>query len=153
MTSKLDADRPSELYTADGNLGQSYLSKTRSVLLHMAEIAKELEEVIDYKFKSSLETLSKGALFLRMLYNEVRLIYLNIGQTGLTELKCIILATRPLFICLLQDLLGSLSTENGQRAKIPSSIHDLLQTCVVSATKTLKMLVSLHDHNFLGMFT
>lgn len=37
----------------------------------MTEIAKELEDTIDYKLKSSLETLSKGALYLRMLYNQV----------------------------------------------------------------------------------
>ena len=37
----------------------------------MAAIAKELEDVIEFKFKSTLETLSKGALYLRMLYNQV----------------------------------------------------------------------------------
>lgn len=100
----------------------------------MTEIAKSLEETIDFKFKSSLETLSKGALHLRMLYNQ-----------------CIVLATRPLFVCLLQDLLGSLSVDGGQRAEIPPTIHDLLQTCVIAATKTLKMLVSLNEHNLLGM--
>lgn len=60
-----------ELYTDNGNLGQSYLSKTRTVLLQMTDIAQELEETIDFKFKGSLETLSKGALHLRMLYNQV----------------------------------------------------------------------------------
>lgn len=37
----------------------------------MVDIAREVEETIDYKFKSPLETLSKGALHLRMLYNQV----------------------------------------------------------------------------------
>lgn len=68
----------------------------------------------------------------------------------LIRYQCIILATRPLLICLLQDLLGSFSVEGAQRAEIPSSIHDLIQTCVVSATKTLKILVSLNEHNLMG---
>lgn len=42
--------------------------------------------------------------------------------------------------------------EGGQRTEIPASIHDLIQTCVVSATKTLKILVSLNEHNVLGTF-
>ncbi|KAK5214443.1 hypothetical protein LTR41_000636 [Exophiala xenobiotica] len=101
----------------------------------MAEIAEELEDTIDFKFKSSLETLSKGALYLRMLYNQ-----------------CIILVTRPLLICLLQDILGSMSSEARTRVEIPTSIRDLLQTCVDSATKTLKMLAALNSHNLLDTF-
>ncbi|KAK5226801.1 hypothetical protein LTR72_002790 [Exophiala xenobiotica] len=124
-----------ELYTADGSLEHSYLSKVRSVLRRMAEIAEELEDTIDFKFKSSLETLSKGALYLRMLYNQ-----------------CIILVTRPLLICLLQDILGSMSSEARTRVEIPTSIRDLLQTCVDSATKTLKMLAALNSHNLLDTF-
>lgn len=40
----------------------------------MTEIAKDLEVTINYKLESSLETLSKGALYLRMLYNQVRVV-------------------------------------------------------------------------------
>lgn len=140
----------SELYTADGSLEHSYLSKVRSVLRRMAEIAEELEDTIDFKFKSSLETLSKGALYLRMLYNQVSLRTfprIGVDKTG----QCIILVTRPLLICLLQDILGSISSEARTRVDIPTSIRDLLQTCVESATKTLKMLAALNSHNLLGM--
>ncbi|KIW80709.1 hypothetical protein Z517_07325 [Fonsecaea pedrosoi CBS 271.37] len=125
-----------ELYTANGSLENTYLSKVRSVLKQMADIAKQLEEVIDFKFKSSLETLSKGALYLRMLYNQ-----------------CIVLATRPLLLCLLQETLQSLRPgSNGVKVYIPPSIRDLLKTCSDSATKTLKMLSALSSHSFLDTF-
>lgn len=65
------ADMSTELYTDNGNLGTSYLSKIRGLLLRMTEVAQELEDTINFKFGSSLETLSKGALHLRMLYNQV----------------------------------------------------------------------------------
>jgi hypothetical protein len=117
----------------------------------MAEIAEELEHTIDFKFKSSLETLSKGALYLRMLYNQVGL-HLSRPKSPLANetAQCIILATRPLLICLLQDTLGSFSRNTRRSAVIPSSIWDLLQACEEAATKTLKMLVALSNHNLLG---
>lgn len=65
------AHPPAELYSADGSLEASYLSKIRSVLRRLAEIAEELEGTINFKFKSSLETLSKGATHLRLLYHQV----------------------------------------------------------------------------------
>jgi hypothetical protein len=41
-----------------------------SVLRRMAEIAEELEGTINFKFRSSLDTLSKGATHLRLLYHQ-----------------------------------------------------------------------------------
>ncbi len=117
----------------------------------MADIAQELEHTIDFKFKSSLETLSKGALYLRMLYNQVGLHPPKLEEPiANNAAQCIILATRPLLICLLQDTLGFFSHNSSRRAVIPSSIWDLLQACEEAATKTLKMLVALSNHNLLG---
>lgn len=68
-----------ELYSADGSLEASYLSKIRSLLRRLAEIAEELEGTINFKFKSSLETLSKGATHLRLLYHQVWIILADLA--------------------------------------------------------------------------
>ena len=140
----------SEIYTADGSLEHSYLSKVRSALRRMAEIAEELEDMIDFKFKTSFETLSKGALYLRLLYNQVASSSSQVIEPA-NEPQCIILVTRPLLVCLLQDVLESMSSRDRKRVEIPASIRDMLRTCVDSATKMLKMLVALSSHRLLGM--
>lgn len=80
----LHADTPfrkQELYSANGSLEHSYLMKTRSVLRYMATIGEEMEKVIDVKFRSSFDTITRAATHLRLLYHQVNhtVVHVHLG--------------------------------------------------------------------------
>ncbi|PSK59178.1 hypothetical protein B9Z65_3502 [Elsinoe australis] len=122
----------SELYNADGSLDDQYLSKVQSLLRQLAKLAEEIGETISIKFPSSMETVPKSAAHVRLMYHQ-----------------CIILVTRPIMLVLLQKRIRD---QSKQVDELPAPVHDLLQTCVQSAIKTLKILTSLSEYNMLDSF-
>lgn len=62
-------------------------------------------------------------------------------------MKCVVLTTRPLVMCILQRRLA----KNDENTSIPEGpINSLFQACTYSAFNILKTLKTLGDRNLLG---
>ncbi|RAL10199.1 putative C6 transcription factor, partial [Aspergillus homomorphus CBS 101889] len=122
------------IYSADGTLGGLFLRKVRSVLQEMTDLSRELDEVFSNHFANSVDALS--------------------GVTTRLTLSChlcIIVTTRPLVLSLLWERLSCY--EKGVEFRTLSSpVQTLLQACIDSAVKSLKILSALRDQNLLETF-
>ncbi|KAI6750497.1 hypothetical protein HG530_014778 [Fusarium avenaceum] len=67
-------------------------------------------------------------------------------------LQCIVLATRPLLMCLLRDKLEMGRTGNDSHCEIVEPIKALLRTCYDSANKSLRILTKLQSQDLLELF-
>ncbi|KAL7655792.1 hypothetical protein ACMYSQ_004935 [Aspergillus niger] len=120
------------VYSADGTLGGVFLRKVRSVLQEMTTLSQELDEVFTNRFANSVDSLS--------------------GVTTRLTLSChlcIIVTTRPLVLSLLWERLGCFEAGTEFRTLSPP-VQALLQACIDSATKSLRILTALRDQNLLG---
>lgn len=59
------------MYINKTGLDASYLECTKSVLRKMADLAQKLENLIDAKFKNSVDILPKGILHVMLSYHHV----------------------------------------------------------------------------------
>ncbi|GKZ91399.1 hypothetical protein AnigIFM59636_003652 [Aspergillus niger] len=122
------------VYSADGTLGGVFLRKVRSVLQEMTTLSQELDEVFSNRFANSVDSLS--------------------GVTTRLTLSChlcIIVTTRPLVLSLLWERLGCFEAGTEFRTLSPP-VQALLQACIDSATKSLRILTALRDQNLLETF-
>ncbi|GKZ39165.1 hypothetical protein AbraIFM66950_012002 [Aspergillus brasiliensis] len=122
------------VYSADGTLGGAFLRKVRSVLQEMTTLSQELDEVFSHRFANSVDSLS--------------------GVTTRLTLSChlcIIVTTRPLVLSLLWERLGCFEAGTQFRTLSPP-VQTLLQACIDSATKSLRILTALRDQNLLETF-
>ncbi|OJJ94763.1 hypothetical protein ASPACDRAFT_127913 [Aspergillus aculeatus ATCC 16872] len=122
------------VYSADGTLGGLFLRKVRSVLQEMSDLSRELDEVFSNRFANSVDALS--------------------GVTTRLTLSChlcIIVTTRPLVLSLLWERL-SCYEEGAEFRTLSSPVQTLLQACIDSAVKSLKILSALRDQNLLETF-
>ncbi|GJP88391.1 transcriptional regulator family: Fungal Specific TF [Aspergillus niger] len=122
------------VYSADGTLGGVFLRKVRSVLQEMTTLSQELDEVFTNRFANSVDSLS--------------------GVTTRLTLSChlcIIVTTRPLVLSLLWERLGCFEAGTEFRTLSPP-VQALLQACIDSATKSLRILTALRDQNLLETF-
>ncbi|GLA73544.1 hypothetical protein AtubIFM55763_004470 [Aspergillus tubingensis] len=122
------------VYSADGTLGGVFLRKVRSVLQEMTTLSQELDEVFSHRFANSVDSLS--------------------GVTTRLTLSChlcIIVTTRPLVLSLLWERLGCYEAGTEFRTLSPP-VQALLQACIDSATKSLRILTALRDQNLLEIF-
>ncbi|KAL0931493.1 fungal specific transcription factor [Colletotrichum truncatum] len=130
--SRLMATILNGVYGVDRNFDGSLLIETQSVLHKLAAVSKHLNSYMETSLQGADIRTSKIATSLILSYHH-----------------CVVLTTRPLVMCALQQRLAS--TDND--TSIPSGpISCLLKTCVSSALNTLKALKALGDNNLLDCF-
>ncbi|CRK22485.1 hypothetical protein BN1708_013425, partial [Verticillium longisporum] len=113
----------SSIYQTDQTQLGPFLEITGSILRTLAGHAQDIEEVIAQKFKNSVDTMPKGIWHISLLYHQ-----------------CVMVATRPLLLFVLQDRLNS--PEHGDKDWEPflSTTTSLISTGIKSAVKTLQIL-------------
>ncbi|PYI03106.1 C6 transcription factor [Aspergillus sclerotiicarbonarius CBS 121057] len=122
------------VYSADGTLGGVFLRKVRSVLHEMTSLSRELDDVFSHRFANSVDALS--------------------GVTTRLTLSChlcIIVTTRPLVLSLLWERLSCFEAGTEFRTLSPP-VQALLQACIDSAVKSLRILTALRDQTLLETF-
>lgn len=107
----------------------------RSVLHEMTELTRELEDVFAHRFQNSVDAISGVTTRLTLSCHE-----------------CIIVTVRPLVLSLLWERLSCF--ENGDPLRpLSSPVRTLIQACVDSAVKSLRLLTALRNQNLLGRFS
>lgn len=77
-----------------------------------------------------------------------RLLFL-LTIVALPSLQCIVLATRPLLMCLIREMLENITAKREHR-QLATPIKALLKASQESATKSLRILLSLQSQHLLG---
>ncbi|RJE27523.1 hypothetical protein PHISCL_00109 [Aspergillus sclerotialis] len=122
------------VYSVDGRLGGVYLRRVRSVLQEMTDLSRELDDVFAHRFRNSVDALSGVTTRLTLSCH-----------------SCIIVTIRPLILSLLWDRITSF--EEGEPFRTLSGpVQTLVEACIDSATKSLKILTALRDHHLLESF-
>ncbi|KAJ0124599.1 hypothetical protein J7T55_005938 [Diaporthe amygdali] len=129
--SQLHAKVLSTVYGADGKLEPSFLKKIQEVLRDMARLAPQLTAGFEFKF-DNYEPASRISATLNLSYHQ-----------------CVVLATRPLLICLLQDVLAR---QDAIHRDLAGPIKALLSTSSESASKSLRILSTLQSQHLLETF-
>ncbi|KAI1291184.1 fungal-specific transcription factor domain-containing protein [Xylaria venustula] len=134
--SRLLATVVDSVYRVDGNLGPSFLKNVQWVLRSMAAVALELEQMFELTLDGS-RPISRVAATLNLYYHQ-----------------CIVLATRPLLVCLLQTSLEERTSVGSHRRKkdISEPIKALLKTTQESACKSLNILMAVRSQQLLDLF-
>ncbi|PWY87284.1 Zn(II)2Cys6 transcription factor [Aspergillus sclerotioniger CBS 115572] len=114
---------------------ESFIEKTKSILNTMADLARELEEFINTKFSSPVNSMSKGMRHILLLYHQ-----------------CVIFATRPLLLAVLRERLDTLGLPSECCRRIVPLMETLITTGINSATKSLQLLKALVDEGLLESF-
>ncbi|KAK0369365.1 hypothetical protein CLIM01_13277 [Colletotrichum limetticola] len=131
VLSQLLAKVLNTVYGVDGKLDPSFLKSVQEVLRDMARLAPQLTAGFEFKFNNS-EPASRVSATLNLCYHQ-----------------CVVLATRPILMCLLQDVLGRRGNLNRGLA---SPIKALLKTSSDSANKSLRILSTLQSQHLLESF-
>ncbi|TQN67216.1 Proline utilization trans-activator, partial [Colletotrichum shisoi] len=129
--SRLLAKVLNTVYGVDGRLDPSFLKSVQEVLRDMAALAPQLTAGFEFKLNSS-EPASRVAATLNLCYHQ-----------------CVVLATRPLLMCLLQHVLAQHGSTNRGLAR---PIKALLTTSSESASKSLRILSALQSQHLLESF-
>ncbi|KAF6798770.1 hypothetical protein CSOJ01_12659 [Colletotrichum sojae] len=131
VLSRLLAKVLNTVYGVDGKLDPVFLKSVQEVLRDMAGLAPQLTAGFEFKLNNS-EPASRLSATLNLLYHQ-----------------CVVLAIRPLLICLLQDVLAR--RENANKA-LAGPIRALLKTSSESASKSLRILSTLQSQHLLETF-
>ncbi|KAM0279868.1 hypothetical protein ACHAO9_011494 [Fusarium lateritium] len=131
--SRLKAKVLDTVYGIDGRLDASFPKNTLSILTELAPLAAELNSS-DFKLDNQTPV-SRVSATLNLCYHQ-----------------CIVLATRPLLMCLLRDKLEMGRTGNDSHCEIVEPIKALLRTCYDSANKSLRILTKLQSQDLLELF-
>ncbi|KAL4805368.1 hypothetical protein BDV18DRAFT_152711 [Aspergillus unguis] len=107
---------------AETQLG-TFLETTRSILHVLASHAREIESIIHYKFKNSVDTMPKGTRHITLLYHQ-----------------CVVVATRPLLLSVLKERLQKLDHGAEDWQSIVAPTNALISAGIKSAAKTLQIL-------------
>lgn len=134
------------MYSNDASLQISFIPNTTSFLLQLAEVSRELDQVMSGYSNSSQGDLPQSLRHIAMSYHHV-----SCKKTGnwtlLISCQCIILATRPLVMWLL---IQSLQPVPPQQPAGPAAA--LLQTSTESAMAIILMLKTLAEQDMLECF-
>lgn len=115
------------VYGIQGILGTNFISGVQSILQNLADIYPEMNK----RFKVDLPgTVSREAASLHMLYNQ-----------------CIIVAIRPLLLCLLENKLKS-----KHALSLSDAVVSLLKVCVESAVQVIKIIQTLKNQTLIDLF-
>ncbi|KAK2776493.1 C6 transcription factor [Colletotrichum kahawae] len=131
VLSKLHAKVLNTVYGVNGKLDPSFLKNVQEVLRDMARLAPQLTAGFEFKLNNS-EPASRVSATLNLCYHQ-----------------CVVLATRPLLMCLLQDVLAR---QDRSQRNLASPIKALLKTSSDSATKSLRILSTLQSQHLLETF-
>ncbi|RHZ70181.1 hypothetical protein CDV55_105702 [Aspergillus turcosus] len=122
------------VYSANGKLGGAFLHGIRSILHEMTDLSRELEEVFAHRFSSSVDALSGVTT-----------------RLTLSCYSCIVVTARPLILSLLWERLSCFEDGDVFR-NLSSPVRTLIQACIDSALRSLKILTALRDQNLLESF-
>lgn len=125
------------------NLDQ-FLEATSSVLHTLAGHAQEIEKLVDVDLQNSLETMSRGTRHIALLYHMVcGAPFPHSSRVSRTKPgwwdQCVIVATRPLLLSVLMELLD-LDSERTTWQGLLAHTKPLVATGIKSAVKTLQIL-------------
>ncbi|CVL08360.1 related to positive activator of transcription [Fusarium mangiferae] len=122
------------IYGIDGKLDVSFPKNTMSILRELAALGVELNSAPDLKLDNQ-SPLSRVSATLNLCYHQ-----------------CIVLATRPLLMCILRDKLEKSRHDNNANAEIAEPVKALVRTCYDSAHKSLRILTTLQSQDLLELF-
>jgi proline utilization trans-activator len=129
---KLNMQANIAVYGIDGKLDASFPKNIQTTLRELAALAVELNSSPDLKLDNSAPV-SRVSATLNLCYHQ-----------------CIVLATRPLLMCLLRDKLERSRTSATSNREIVEPIKALLKACCDSAHKSLRILATLQSQDLLG---
>ncbi|KAF5011806.1 hypothetical protein FDECE_2096 [Fusarium decemcellulare] len=132
--SRLIAKVINTVYAADDKLDSSFLRNTQTILRELAAIGDELAMSPELK-PGNTSPVSRVSATLNLCYHQ-----------------CILLATRPLLICLLRDRLQDKTADVGSNRHTVEPITALLKTSSDSASHSLRILEALKSHDLVECF-
>ncbi|VUC35895.1 unnamed protein product [Clonostachys rosea] len=132
--SRLIAKVLNTVYGVDGRLDSSFLRNIQTMLRQLATLGEELNASVELDLNSSTP-LSRVSATINLCYHQ-----------------CIVLATRPLLMCLLRDKLETRSRGDKTHREIVGPVKALLKASCDSATKSLRILSALHSQDLLETF-
>ncbi|KAJ5235442.1 uncharacterized protein N7469_004610 [Penicillium citrinum] len=121
----------SSVYSVETSIPNSYLRKAQAALSRLADLSREWEEVFEKRFHSSADAASEITPRLNLSYH-----------------LCVIIIVRPLILSLMVNRLENFA-QGSCPQKVSSSVWALIEACVDSANKSLKILSVMHDKNVL----
>ncbi|EKJ70473.1 hypothetical protein FPSE_09334 [Fusarium pseudograminearum CS3096] len=124
----------SAVYGIDGKLDDSFPKNTLTILKELAALASEWNSYPDLKLDGQ-GPVSRVSATLNLCYHQ-----------------CIVLATRPVLMCLLRDKLELDRRESRSTFEIAEPIKALLKACYDSAHKSLRILATLQTQDLLELF-
>ncbi|KAH6989043.1 fungal-specific transcription factor domain-containing protein [Ilyonectria sp. MPI-CAGE-AT-0026] len=130
--SRLLAKVLNTVYCVDGRLNSSFLKNIQATVRELADLAVELNATPELKLNNS-GPVSRLSATLNLCYHQ-----------------CMVLATRPLLVCLLHDRLDRRASKTRQATIIIDPVKALLKTSHDSAQKSLRILATLQAQGLLG---
>lgn len=112
----------------------------------MARLTPQLTAGFEFKFDNH-EPVSRISATLNLSYHQVRYSFHLVPVNPADILQCVVLATRPLLLCLLQDVLAR---RRNVHRDLAGPIKALLNTSEESANKSLRILSTLQSQYLLG---
>ncbi|KAG9251637.1 uncharacterized protein F5Z01DRAFT_273665 [Emericellopsis atlantica] len=122
------------VYAVDGRLPTSFLRIVQSTLRELARLAETIATSTDLSIDGSIPV------------NRMS------GTLNLCYHQCIILATRPLLMCLLRERLSQQKGVQGKVREIAHPVISLLHASCESANKSLRILSALQSRDLLDSF-
>ncbi|POR30944.1 Uncharacterized protein TPAR_08835 [Tolypocladium paradoxum] len=130
----VQAHRQRSIYGVDGKLHSYFFKDTQATLQELCILATTFNESPGLKIDSS-SPINRASATLNVCYHQ-----------------CILLATRPLLFCLLQEKLEKSCAGHRSNRDMTEPVKALLRTCHDSATKTLRVLAALRSRDLLESF-
>ncbi|KAJ4015789.1 hypothetical protein NW752_006711 [Fusarium irregulare] len=115
----------------DGTL----FSNTQSILRNLAELNRDLQNIINKHFRDSISKASRIATRLLLQYHH-----------------CVVLTTRPQIMCALHMHIEQSKTQMTHGLSLSRPVASLIQSCVNSAQSILKTLRALADEDLIEAF-
>ncbi|KAF5659020.1 heterokaryon incompatibility het-6 [Fusarium heterosporum] len=115
----------------DGTL----FSNTQSILRNLAELSRDLNNIINKHFRDSISKASRIATRLLLQYHH-----------------CVVLTTRPQIMCALHMHIEQSKTQMTHGLSLSPPVASLIQSCVSSAQAILKTLRALADEDLIEAF-
>ncbi|SPJ75769.1 uncharacterized protein FTOL_05500 [Fusarium torulosum] len=115
----------------DGTL----FSNTQSILRNLAELNRDLNNIINNHFRDSISKASRIATRLLLQYHH-----------------CVVLTTRPQIMCALHMHIEQSKTQMTHGLSLSPPVSSLIQSCVSSAQAILKTLRALADEDLIEAF-
>ncbi|KAI8671948.1 Zn(2)-C6 fungal-type domain-containing protein [Fusarium sp. Ph1] len=122
------------VYCVDEHLNSSFLRNIQATVRELADLATEMNATPELKL-SNTDPISRVSATVNLCYHQ-----------------CIVLAIRPLLVCLLRDKLDRRTRQDRQDTAIIEPVKALLRTAYESAQKSLRVLTRLQAQDLLEYF-